>query len=148
VRVSVLNGPNLNLLGTREPDLYGTQTLEDIHALVAERARALSVTLAWHQTNHEGELVELVQGLAGTADGALINGAALSHTSLALRDAVLAVSVPYVEVHLSNVFAREPARRQSVLADGALGVIVGFGAQSYVLGLEALVGALVGGRRP
>lgn len=148
MRVTVLNGPNLNLLGTREPDLYGTRTLADVEALVAERARALDVTLAWHQSNHEGALVELVQGLTGTADGALINAAALTHTSLALRDAVLAVAVPFVEVHLSNIYAREPARRQSLLADRALGVVAGFGAQSYLLGLEALVQALAGGRRP
>jgi len=142
VRVTVLNGPNLNLLGTREPEIYGRVTLAEIEALTRERAAALGVTVAWHQTNHEGALVDLVQQLPGSADGALINAAALTHTSLGLRDAVLAVQVPFVEIHLSNVFAREPARRHSVLADLAVGVVSGFGPQSYVLGLEALAGHL------
>lgn len=142
MRVTVLNGPNLNLLGTREPEIYGRVTLAEIEALTRERAAALGVTVAWHQTNHEGALVDLVQQLPGSADGALINAAALTHTSLGLRDAVLAVQVPFVEIHLSNVFAREPARRHSVLADLAVGVVSGFGPQSYVLGLEALAGHL------
>jgi 3-dehydroquinate dehydratase-2 len=143
--ISVLNGPNLNLLGTREPEIYGHRTLADVARLTGERAAALGVTLDWHQTNQEGELIELVQALAGRADGALINAAALTHTSLALRDALLAVRVPFVEVHLSNIFAREPERRVSVLADLALGVVTGFGADSYALGLEALVSRLRAG---
>ncbi len=143
--ISVLNGPNLNLLGTREPELYGRRTLADVAQLTTERAAALDVTLDWHQTNQEGELIELVQALAGRADGALINAAALTHTSLGLRDALLAVRVPFVEVHLSNIFARESERRVSLLADLALGVVTGFGADSYVLGLEALVSRLRAG---
>jgi 3-dehydroquinate dehydratase-2 len=139
VRVTVLNGPNLNLLGTREPEIYGRATLAEIEALTRERATALGVTLTWHQTNHEGELVELVQGLPGTADGGLINAAALTHTSIALRDALLAVRVPFVEVHLTNILARDEARRHSVLADLAVGIVAGFGPRSYVLGLDALV---------
>jgi 3-dehydroquinate dehydratase-2 len=139
VRVSVLNGPNLNLLGTREPEIYGRATLAQVEALTRERAAALGVTLTWHQTNHEGALVEMVQNLAGTADGALINAAALAHTSLSLRDALLAVRIPFVDVHLSNTLAREPARRQSVIADLAVGVVAGFGGRSYVLALDALV---------
>jgi 3-dehydroquinate dehydratase-2 len=139
VRVTVLNGPNLNLLGTREPEIYGRATLAEIEALTRERATALDVTLTWHQTNHEGELVELVQGLPGTADGGLINAAALTHTSIALRDALLAVRVPFVEVHLTNILARDEARRHSVLADLAVGIVAGFGPRSYVLGLDALV---------
>lgn len=142
MRVTVLNGPNLNLLGSREPEIYGRATLAEIEALTRARAAALGVTVTWHQTNHEGGLVDLVQQLPGSAEGALINAAALTHSSLALRDAVLAVRVPFVEVHLSNILAREPARRQSVLADLAVGIVSGFGAQSYVLGLEALVGHL------
>ena len=142
MRVTVLNGPNLNLLGTREPEVYGRMTLAEIEALTRTRAETLGVTLTWHQTNHEGALVDLVQQLPGSAEGALINAAALTHTSLGVRDAVLAVRVPFVEVHLSNVFAREPARRHSLLADLAVGVVSGFGAQSYVLGLDALVGHL------
>lgn len=142
MHISVLNGPNLNLLGSREPEIYGHVTLAEIERVVGERAEALGVTLAWHQTNLEGELIEQVQRLAGKADGALINAAALTHTSLALRDALLAVRVPFVEVHLSNIFAREAERRVSVLADLAVGLVTGFGADSYVLGLEALVSRL------
>ncbi|MGH7612644.1 MAG: type II 3-dehydroquinate dehydratase [Gemmatimonadales bacterium] len=139
MRVAVLNGPNLNLLGAREPDLYGRETLPQIEAITRAHAASLGVECTWTQTNHEGELVEAIQGLPGTADGALINAAAFTHTSLAVRDAVLAVQVPFVEVHLSNIFAREPERRRSLLADLALGVVTGFGAESYRLGLEGLV---------
>jgi len=142
VRLAVLNGPNLNLLGTREPDLYGRETLADIERLVRAAAEKASATLAWHQTNHEGQFIDLVQGLAQSVDGALINAGAFTHTSLAIRDAVLAVRVPFVEVHLSNIFAREEARRHSMLADLAIGVVAGFGARSYLLGLEALLGSL------
>lgn len=139
MRVAVLNGPNLNLLGTREPEVYGRDTLADIERGVRERAAGLGVSLAWHQTNHEGEFIDLIQRLPDEADGALLNAAALTHTSLALRDALLAVRIPFVEVHLSNIFAREEPRRHSVLADLAVGVIAGFGTQSYLLGLDALV---------
>ena len=136
--IAVLNGPNLNLLGEREPEIYGRASLADIERAIRERARALGVECSWIQTNHEGELVEAIQGLKGRADGALINAAAFTHTSLAVRDALLAVRVPFVEVHLSNIFAREPARRRSLLADLAIGVVTGFGADSYLLGLEGL----------
>ena len=142
MRVAVLNGPNLNLLGTREPDIYGTVSLAQIERQVRARAGELGVEIAWSQTNHEGEFVDLVQGLAGSADGALINAAALTHTSLALRDSLLAVQIPFVEVHLSNIFAREEERRRSLIADLAVGVIAGFGARSYLLGLDALVAHL------
>ncbi len=146
MRIAVLNGPNLNLLGEREPDVYGRATLADVEAATRERARALGVECVWTQTNHEGELVEAIQGLPKSADGALINAAAFTHTSLAVRDAVLAVRVPFVEVHLSNIFAREPERRRSVLADLAVGVVAGFGADSYRLGLEGLVAFLASRR--
>ena len=142
MHVAVLNGPNLNLLGEREPDLYGRTTLGEIEAAIRARARELGVELGWMQTNHEGALVEAIQALRGRADGALINAAALTHTSLAVRDAVLAARVPFVEVHLSNIFAREPERQRSVLADLAVGVVAGFGAESYRLGLDGLVGHL------
>jgi 3-dehydroquinate dehydratase II len=142
MRIAVLNGPNLNLLGQREPEVYGSTTLPEIEALVREAARAHGVELEWFQSNHEGALVEAVQGLRGRVDGALINAAALTHSSLALRDALLAVRVPFVELHLSNIFAREPERRHSMIADLALGMVTGFGAQSYVLALEALMGRL------
>lgn len=146
-RIAVLNGPNLNLLGEREPEVYGRTSLAEIERTTRERARALGVECTWIQTNHEGELVEAIQGLTGPprADGAVINAAAFTHTSLAVRDALLAVRVPFVEVHLSNIFGREPERRKSLLADLAIGVVTGFGAESYRLGLEGLVGYL--GRR-
>ncbi len=142
VRIAVLNGPNLNLLGEREPELYGRATLADIEAALRSRARTLGVDVEWLQTNHEGELVDAIQRLRGTADGALVNAAAFTHTSLAVRDALLAARVPFVEVHLSNIFAREPERRRSLLADLAVGVVTGFGADSYRLALEGLVARL------
>jgi 3-dehydroquinate dehydratase II len=145
MRVAVLNGPNLNLLGEREPELYGRTSLADIEAMVRDAAAPLDVDIDWFQTNHEGEMVDAVQRLRGRADGALINAAALTHSSLALRDALLAVRVPFVELHLSNIFAREPERRHSVIADLALGMVTGFGAQSYLLALQALVGRLRAG---
>ena len=142
MHIAVLNGPNLNLLGEREPELYGRATLAEIETRTRERARALGVEVSWTQSNHEGELVDAIQALKGRADGAIINAAAFTHTSLAVRDALVAVRVPFVEVHLSNIFGREPERRRSVLADVAVGVVTGFGAESYRLGLEGLVGYL------
>ena len=142
MRISVLNGPNLNLLGQREPEVYGRTTLSEIEVMVREAARAYDAEIEWFQTNHEGALVDAVQALKGRADGALINAAALTHSSMALRDALLAVQVPFVELHLSNIFAREPARRHSMIADLALGMVTGFGPQSYLLALQALVGRL------
>jgi 3-dehydroquinate dehydratase II len=142
MRIAVLNGPNLNLLGQREPEVYGRTSLADIEAMVREAADSQSVEIEWFQTNHEGAMVEAVQALRGRVDGALINAAALTHSSLALRDALLAVKVPFVELHLSNIFAREPERRHSVIADLSIGMVTGFGAQSYLLALQALVGRL------
>ena len=142
MQIAVLNGPNLNLLGQREPEIYGRASLTDIEAIVRSAAATLDVEIDWFQTNHEGELVEAVQRLQGRADGALINAAALTHSSLALRDALLAVRVPFVELHLSNIFAREAERRQSVIADLAIGLVAGFGAQSYILALQGLMSRL------
>ena len=142
MRIAVLNGPNLNLLGTREPEIYGRTTLAEIENLVRAEAAKRGSEIEWTQSNHEGALVDAVQALKGRVDGALVNAAALTHSSLALRDAFLAVRVPFVELHLSNIFAREPDRRHSVLADLAVGMVTGFGAQSYVLALHALVGRL------
>ena len=142
--VAVLNGPNLNLLGEREPDIYGRATLADIERAVRAEAAPLGLTIDWFQTNHEGDFVEFVHSLPGRAAGALVNAAAFTHTSLAVRDALLAVRVPFVEVHLSNIFAREPERRHSLLADLAVGIVAGFGLQSYVLGLHALASRLRG----
>jgi 3-dehydroquinate dehydratase-2 len=142
MRIAVLNGPNLNLLGQREPEVYGRTSLAEIEAMVRKAAEPLGAQIFWFQTNHEGALVDAIQGLRGQADGALINAAALTHSSLALRDALLAVKIPFVELHLSNIFAREPERRHSVIADLAVGMVTGFGAQSYLLALQALVGRL------
>lgn len=139
MRVAVLNGPNLNLLGTRERHLYGTDTLQDIERAVRSRAASEGVELIWRQTNHEGDLVDYVHELDGTADGALVNAAAFTHTSIAVRDALLAVGIPFIEVHLSNIFARETERRHSLLADIAIGIIAGFGSYGYLLALEALL---------
>ncbi|HWP36391.1 MAG TPA: type II 3-dehydroquinate dehydratase [Gemmatimonadales bacterium] len=144
MRIAVLNGPNLNLLGAREPEVYGRDTLADVERAVRDRAAGLGVAIDWFQTNHEGEFVDRVQAMRGVAQGALINAAAFTHTSWAVRDAVLAVQVPFVEVHLSNIFAREPERRRSLLSDLAVGVVVGFGLRSYLLGLDALVSHLRG----
>ena len=145
MRISVLNGPNLNLLGQREPEVYGRTTLSEIEAMVREAARGYDAEIDWFQTNHEGALVDAVQALKGRADGALINAAALTHSSLPLRDALLAVQVPFVELHLSNIFSREPARHHSMIADLAIGMVTGFGPQSYLLALQALVGRLRAG---
>lgn len=142
--VAVLNGPNLNLLGRREPEIYGTATLADIERAVRAEAARLGLEIEWLQTNHEGVLIDAVQGLEGRVQGALVNAAALTHTSYALRDAFAAVRVPFVEVHLSNIFAREAGRRHSLLADLAIGIVAGFGMQSYVLGLQALAPRLRG----
>ena len=145
MRIAVLNGPNLNLLGEREPEIYGHATLAEIERQVRQAAQGLGAEIEWLQTNHEGALVDAVPGLRGRVDGALLTAAALTHGSLARRDALLAVRVPFVELHLSNIFAREPERRHSMIADLAVGMVTGFGAQSYVLALQALVGRLRGG---
>jgi 3-dehydroquinate dehydratase-2 len=142
MRLLLLNGPNLNLLGLREPGLYGAQTLAEIEAALVERAGALGVQLECFQSNHEGGLVDRIHAARGEVDGILINAGAYTHTSIALRDALLAVAIPYVELHLSNVHAREPFRHHSFLADKAVGVICGFGPGSYPLALEGLVGHL------
>jgi 3-dehydroquinate dehydratase-2 len=142
MHVLLLNGPNLNLLGQREPGLYGSQTLEGIEADLARQAADLGVTLECFQSNHEGVLIDRIQAARGRVDGILINAGAYTHTSIALRDALRGVAIPYVELHLSNVHARELFRHHSYLADQALGVICGFGAASYGLALQGLVGRL------
>ncbi|WP_127089863.1 type II 3-dehydroquinate dehydratase [Aquabacter cavernae] len=135
--VHVLNGPNLNLLGTREPGIYGTTTLADIEALCSKAGEAHGLSVIFRQTNHEGELVEMIHAARG-ALGIVLNAGAYTHTSVALRDAISATGVPTVEVHISNVFAREDFRHHSYLSPVARGVICGFGGQSYVLGIAAL----------
>jgi 3-dehydroquinate dehydratase-2 len=142
VNIAVLHGPNLNLLGTREPERYGSRSLADINSRLTEVGSELDVTLTFAQHNSEGALIDAIQSLRGTADGALINAGAYTHTSIALRDAFLAVAVPFVEVHLTNIYAREPERRVSMLAPAAAGLVCGFGAESYELGLRGLVARL------
>jgi len=135
----LLNGPNLNLLGQREPGLYGADTLEVIEQRLSAEAGDLGVALTCFQSNHEGALVDRIHQARGQVDGILINAGAFTHTSVALRDALLGVAIPYVELHLSNVHAREAFRHHSYLADQALGVISGFGPASYSLALQGLV---------
>ena len=142
MRIAVLNGPNLNLLGTREPALYGSTTLPEIEARLRDLARELRVEIECAQHNAEGALIDAIQGLRGRADAAIINAGAYSHTSLAIRDAFAAVEVPYVEVHLTNIYGREPERRHSTLASGARAVLCGFGAVGYELALRGLAATL------
>ncbi|MGQ0639987.1 MAG: type II 3-dehydroquinate dehydratase [Gemmatimonadaceae bacterium] len=139
MNIAVLNGPNLNLLGSREPHLYGTTTLADVETRLHQVAGELGVSVSCAQHNGEGELVSAIQQLRGKADAAIVNAGAYSHTSLAIRDAFAATSLPYVEVHVSNIYAREPERRHSVLASGALGIVAGLGVAGYELALRALV---------
>jgi 3-dehydroquinate dehydratase II len=142
MRIAILNGPNLNLLGTREPEIYGTTTLADIEARLRNVAHELGAELDFVQSNHEGILIDAIQGLREGCDGAIINAGAYSHTSLAIRDAFAAISLPFVEVHLSNIFAREPERQRSLLASTARAVICGFGAYGYELALRGLLASL------
>lgn len=136
MQILVLNGPNLNLLGTREPDTYGTQTLSDLENLV--RTRFKDVDFQFAQSNHEGELIDYLHGARGY-DGIVLNAAAYTHTSVALRDAIAAIDVPTIEVHLSNVHAREAFRHHSMLAPVCRGVISGLGMTGYLLAVEALI---------
>lgn len=137
-RVLVLNGPNLNLLGTREPDIYGAHTLKDVEVLCKKSGDELGLHVDFRQSNHEGELVTWIQDARKTADAILINPAAYSHTSVAIHDALKAVGLPVAEVHLSNIHQREPFRHHSYVSSVALGVICGFGITGYRLALVAL----------
>ncbi|MBV1836567.1 type II 3-dehydroquinate dehydratase [Acetobacter estunensis] len=136
--IAVLNGPNLNMLGLRQPEVYGTTTLDDVEQLCAQVAEKLEVGIDFRQTNGEGELISWVQECRGRAQGIIINPAGYSHTSIALLDALLAVDLPVIEVHISNIHRREPFRHHSYVSKGALGVICGLGVQGYALALQAM----------
>ncbi len=138
MRIDVLHGPNLNLLGTREPEIYGADTLEDVEARIARRARELGDEVSFFQTNSEGALIDRIHARRREVDGFVVNAGGLTHTSVALRDALVGVGHPFVEVHLSNTAAREGFRQRSYLSDVAVGVVFGFGADSYLLGFEGL----------
>jgi 3-dehydroquinate dehydratase-2 len=143
-KIAAVHGPNLQLLGRREPEVYGTDTLEDVNGRLAELAESLGVEMETFQSNHEGELIDFIDEASSRVAGFLINPGAFTHTSIALRDALVGVDLPFVEVHLSNTAAREPFRRQSYLSGVASGVVYGFGVQSYLLGLRGLVAHLSG----
>lgn len=139
LRILVLHGPNLNLLGTREPDIYGSTTLEEIDRRLEEQAAKGGAEIRCFQSNHEGVLIDQIQEARSWADGLLINPGGLGHTSVSLHDALAAVGIPVVEVHVSNIFAREAFRRHSYVSDVAVGIVSGFGAESYRLGFDALL---------
>lgn len=142
MRIAIINGPNLNLLGVREPAVYGTETLADVERRLHDVARELGASLEFVQRNGEGELVEYIHSLRGRVEGAVVNAGAYSHSSLAIRDALTGVGVPFVEVHISNVYAREPERRHSMLAPAAVGVVCGLGTLGYDLALRGLLARL------
>jgi 3-dehydroquinate dehydratase-2 len=144
--IYVLNGPNLNLLGSREPEVYGRETLDDIRVRCEQKATSLGFPLDFRQSNHEGELVAWVQEARMTAAGLIINGGAFTHTSIAILDALLACEIPSVEVHLSNIFTREPFRHHSYISRAVKGVICGLGPQGYEFAIEALAAALDDGK--
>ncbi len=139
MRILLINGPNLNLLGQREPEIYGRLTLKEIEAQVSERAKALGADVRAFQSNHEGDIVDFLQKEGPGADGIIINAGALTHYGLSIRDALISVGKPAIEVHISNVHARDWYRRRSVMADICTGVIAGLGSYGYIAALEALV---------
>jgi 3-dehydroquinate dehydratase-2 len=138
VRLAVINGPNLNLLGTREPELYGRETLADVERSLNTVAGEIGAEVRFLQHNGEGEIIDAIHALRGNVDGIVINAGAYTHSSLAIRDALSAIAVPFIEVHVTNVYAREPERRHSMLAPAAVGVVVGLGTYGYELALRGL----------
>lgn len=145
MRIAVLNGPNLNLLGTREPAIYGRETLADIERSLASVAAELGAELEFAQHNGEGQMIDALHRWRGTVDGVIINAGAYTHSSIALRDALSAIAVPFVEVHLTNIYAREPERRHSMLSSAAVGMVCGLGAYGYELALRGLTRRLAAG---
>jgi 3-dehydroquinate dehydratase-2 len=138
MKIAVINGPNLNLLGVREPEVYGRETLGDVEKTLRPVAKEIGAELEFIQHNGEGQLIDAIHALRGKVDGAIVNAGAYSHSSLAIRDALSGVSVPFIEVHITNVYAREPERRHSMLASAAVGVICGLGTYGYELALRGL----------
>ena len=140
--ILLINGPNLNLLGNREPEIYGKQTLDQIEKELIQIAKQNSFKLECYQSNHEGKIVDKIQASIGNINGILINAGALTHTSVALRDALVGSNIPFIELHISNIFNREGFRKESFLTDKAIGIISGFGIYSYFLSLEAIINYL------
>lgn len=145
-RILIVNGPNLNMLGSREPEIYGNETLADIEEKCKTYGETLGLAVEFMQSNNEGELVTAIQNSAKTCKGLLINAGAYTHTSIALMDALLPLKIPVIEVHLSNIFRREPFRHESYISKAATGVICGFGSESYVLGLQAVATIIKNGK--
>lgn len=142
MKILVIHGPNLNLLGKREPDVYGTTNLEEINILLKKEAKALGIDIDFFQSNSEGEIVTKIQEGMGNFEGMVINPGAYTHTSIAIRDAIASTGIPAAEVHISNIFKREEFRQKSFISGVAVGVVSGFGADSYILGLRGLVSHL------
>ena len=140
VRILVLNGPNLNMLGVREPEIYGKETLDDIRKNCDAHASAAGVTLDFRQSNSEADLIDWIQQARGSVDGIVINPAAFTHTSVAILDALVLTELPVVEIHISNIFRRESFRQHSYVSAGATGIISGFGAHGYILAIDAMIG--------
>ena len=139
MNILLINGPNLNLLGIREPEIYGNKTLNDIEKDLIKVAKGKSINLECFQSNHEGEIVDKIQSSVSTIHGILINAGALTHTSISIRDALIGSKIPFVELHISNIFSREEFRKESFLTDKAIGIISGFGITSYFLALEGII---------
>ncbi len=142
MNILLINGPNLNLLGTREPEIYGNQTLDQIENELIHIAKQNGFKLECYQSNHEGKIVDKIQASIGNINGILINAGALTHTSVSLRDALVGSNIPFIELHISNIFNREDFRKESFLTDKAIGIISGFGLDSYFLSLDAIINFL------